>query len=640
MKRYTFLFLLVAGFVAFIVSCASPGSPDGGAYDETPPKLVKTTPVEGAVNAKHKKIVLVFDEFVKMENANEKVIVSPPQLMEPEIEAYGKKVTVNLQDSLKSNTTYTIDFSDAIEDNNEGNPLGNYAYTFSTGATIDTMEVSGTVLNAENLEPIKGILVGLHSNMNDTAFQKTTFDRVARTDSRGHFVIRGIKKGNYRIYALQDADQDFRFNQQSEMLAFSHDTISPYGKPDVRQDTSWVDSLHYDSVMQVKYTHYFPDNIVLRAFREQNTTRYLVRNTRPSHNFFTLVFSTWSDSLPVIHGLNFNERNAFFVDKPKADRDSITYWIRDSLLYQKDSLNFTLSYLHTDSLGKLVPQTDTLLLVPRVKWERVVKMQQEKVKDWQKAQRKKRKDGLTVDSVMPPEPLEFEAKNTGSSDPDKNPLFLFKEPVLKIDTSKIHLSLKVDTLYHPARYVLRQRSDDLKAYELFGEWKMEQEYKIKVDSAAFVSLYGKVNKPFEAALSIKKPADYATLYLTVTGADSCAWVQLLDKSDQVVKEQAAYGGKADFYYLSPGEYYMRLFMDANHNGRWDTGDFRKGLQPETVYYYPGVLKLKSDWEFDQTWDVTSKPVEKQKPMEITKQKPEAEKTIRNRNAERLRNLRR
>lgn len=638
MKKTTYLFLLIAGFISFIVSCANPGTPDGGPYDETPPKLVKTTPVAGTVHAKQRKITLIFNEYVKIENANEKVIVSPPQMADPEIEAYGKKVTVNLIDTLKPNTTYTIDFSDAIEDNNEGNPLGNYAYTFSTGASIDTMEVSGTILDASNLEPIKGILVGLHSDLNDSAFIKKPFDRVARTDSRGHFVIKGVAKGKYRIYALMDADQDFKVSQQSEMLAFSNDTIEPYGKPDVRQDTSWVDSLHYDSVMTVHYTHYYPDNIVMRAFRPTLTDRYLVRSSRPDTYFFNLIFSTWSDSLPVIKGLNFNEKNAFFIDKPKADRDSITYWIRDSLLYKKDSLNFTLTYLHTDSLGKLVSQTDTLLLMPKMRWARVQSLQKEKIKDWQKEQRKNAKKGLSYDSIMPPDPLNFEVQNSGSTDPDKNPLFVFKEPVTKIDTSKIHLELKVDSLYQPARFLFRQRQEDLKSYELFGEWQMGQEYKLHVDSAAFIGLYGKVSKPYDGTLNLKKEDAYSTLFVKLVGTDSCAIVQLLDKSDKIVKEVNGYTGQANFYYITPGEYYLRLYLDRNHNNKWDTGDFKKDLQAEEVYYYPGMLKLKAQWEFDQTWDITTTPFTKQKPLDITKQRPDAAKTIRNRNAERARNL--
>lgn len=233
------LLLLVAGVV--VSSCARMGRPDGGWYDETPPHVIETTPAEGSAHAKSNKIIIHFNEFVKIDNPTENVVVSPPQLEAPEIKSTGKGIVVDLKDSLKQNTTYTIDFSDAITDNNEGNPLGNYTYSFSTGDEIDTMEVSGYVLEAENLEPIQGILVGLYADLSDTVFQKKPMLRVSRTDGYGHFVVRGIKKGTYKVYALQDADGNYIFNQKSEKLAFLGDLITPSSKPDIRQDTIWTD---------------------------------------------------------------------------------------------------------------------------------------------------------------------------------------------------------------------------------------------------------------------------------------------------------------------------------------------------------------------------------------------------------------
>ena len=200
--------------VLLIAACASVGSPDGGPYDETPPVFLGCTPKPFALGVKEKRVTLEFDEFIKIEKAAEKVVISPPQVTQPIIKTSGKSIIVELDDSLKANTTYSIDFSDAIVDNNEGNPLGNFALLFSTGEQIDTFAVSGTVLNAQNLEPIKGILVGLHSNLADTAFTKLPFDRVSRTDADGRFTVRGIAPGKYRAYALQDANQNYRFDQK------------------------------------------------------------------------------------------------------------------------------------------------------------------------------------------------------------------------------------------------------------------------------------------------------------------------------------------------------------------------------------------------------------------------------------------
>ena len=248
-----------------LTSCARMGNPDGGWYDETPPKVLGATPADKATEVKAQKVKISFDEFVKIDNPTENVIVSPPQLQAPEIKATGKSIEVKLLDSLKANTTYTIDFSDAISDNNEGNPLGNYTYSFSTGAEIDTMEVSGYVVAAENLEPVKGILVGLYANLADSAFEKQPMLRVSRTDSRGHFVIKGVKRGTYRVYALQDVDGNYQFNQKSEMIAFNHELIKPSVMDDTRQDTLWSDSLHIADIKRVGYAHFLPDNITLCA---------------------------------------------------------------------------------------------------------------------------------------------------------------------------------------------------------------------------------------------------------------------------------------------------------------------------------------------------------------------------------------
>lgn len=227
----------------------------------------------------------------RLEDATSKVTVSPPQLEMPEINASGKKIVVELQDSLKENTTYTIDFSDAISDNNEGNPLGNYTYSFSTGDQIDTLEVSGYVLDASNLEPVKGIKVGLYNDLADSAFKTKPMLRVSQTDSRGHFVIKGVAPGTYRAYALKDVDGDFRFTQKGEMIGFNHDTFVPSFKPDVRTDTIWRDSLHIDALKQIPYTHFLPDDITLLAFTQLQTDRFLLKTERKDAEKFSMFFS-------------------------------------------------------------------------------------------------------------------------------------------------------------------------------------------------------------------------------------------------------------------------------------------------------------------------------------------------------------
>ena len=362
-----------------LASCARMGRPDGGWYDETPPHVVAAYPEDGGTNVTAKKVRILFDEFIKIENATEKVVVSPPQMEQAEIKSTGKRIEVQLKDSLLPNTTYTIDFSDAISDNNEGNPLGNYTYSFATGDHIDTLEVAGCVLQADNLEPVKGILVGLYGEMEDSCFIKKPMLRVARADSRGRFIIRGVAPGNYRIYALQDQDGDYRFSQKSEQIAFSCDTITPSFCDAVRQDTTWIDSLHIKDITRVGYTRFTPDNIVLRAFNETLTDRFFLKAERQEPDHFTLFFSYGDKSLPELRGLNFDDSNAFIIE-PTIRRDTITYWLRDTTLVNQDTLSIELKYMATDTLGCLQPQTDTLQILSKLPYAKRLKDAQKEYK--------------------------------------------------------------------------------------------------------------------------------------------------------------------------------------------------------------------------------------------------------------------
>ena len=369
MKPFVRRLLGAAVSVAVLYSCASVGRLEGGPIDEEPPHFVTGSPLPGALHNKKSKISIEFDEFIKLEKANEKVVISPPQVQQPEIKANGKRVVVNLQDTLKANTTYTIDFADAIQDNNEGNPMQGFTYTFSTGAELDSMAIAGTLLDASNLEPVKGVLVGLHANLADSAFTTLPFDRVGRTDSRGQFSIRGVSPGKYRIYGLMDADQTFTFNQKSEVIAFNDSLVIPRMEERIRMDTAWVDSLTYDTIVERKYMHYLPDDLILRAFKEFNYSQYLIKSERLVPQKFTFYFAGQADTLPTLKGLNFDERDAFVIEKNPRN-DTIHYWVKDSLLFKQDTLAISLTYLYTDTLNQLVSRTDTLNLVSKQKYKK------------------------------------------------------------------------------------------------------------------------------------------------------------------------------------------------------------------------------------------------------------------------------
>lgn len=621
-----------------VYSCASMGNPDGGPYDEEPPKFVRSTPKPFAINSKEKKVTIEFDEFIKLEKAAEKVVVSPPQLEQPEIKASGRKVVVGLVDSLRPNTTYTIDFADAIVDNNEGNPLGNYAFTFSTGTTIDTMEVSGTVLSASDLEPVKNIQVGLHSDLSDSAFMKKPFDRVSRTDSRGHFSIRGIAPGKYRIYALMDGNQNYLFDSKTEMIAFSDSIIIPAMEDAMRQDTIWKDSLTIDTIKSVGYTRFLPDDIILRAFKEENDRQCLTRSERDKENHFVLTFSARADTLPTLKGLNFDERDAFIIEKTDRN-DSICYWIKDSLIYQMDTLEIQMDYLATDTLDRLVPQTDTLFLANKLTRAEREKLEAKAAEEKEKERKKKEKKGEKIE----PEPTKFLTLNVDAPsafDLDRNVYLSFDEPVASIDTAAIHMEIKKDSLWEEIPFLFVSDSVLPRKYEILAEWEPEKEYQLSIDSMAFKGVYGLHTNKVKQTMKVKKLNEYGTILLNITGADSTAVVELLDGSGKVLRQQRITPqNTADFYYLNPGtKFYIRLFNDRNGNGVWDTGKYSEHLQPEEVYYFPKVWEMKANFDFEENWNINAVPVEKQKLDEIKKQKPEETKKIQDRNKERARKL--
>ncbi len=645
MERKNLLLCLLA--LLLTAACASIGNPDGGRFDETPPRVVGSSPADGAVNVSKRKVQILFDEYIKLEKASEKVVISPPQIEPANVRADGKRVKVDFYDSLRANTTYTIDFSDAIEDNNEGNPMGQYTFSFSTGDVIDTMQVSGRVLNAADLEPIKGIMVGLYpadSTWNDTLFRTRPFLRVSRTNGEGRFTIKGVKDGAYRVRALEDKDGDFVFSQKNERVAFDTMVYVTGSFPDVRMDTVWRDSLWYDSIRVVPYTHYTPDDVLLLAFLEDGQERHLLKTAYPEPTNFTFYFTAPSDSTPRIKGLNFDER--CLVADASLKNDTVTFWVTDTaLIHRQDTLSMILSYMETDTLGQLVVTNDTLDLSPKTTYAKIAAERSKQIEAWEKdreRRQKKAKKPLPYEE-NPYERTWLEAgfKPSGSLAPNQNVRYLAKEPILEVDTTKIHFYVKKDTDWLPAPFLFMPEERSAKSYMLYAEWEPGQKYRFVMDTAAVVSVLEHESKSVRQEFHVRAVEEYGSIFIHVISPDTGVVVQLLSKNDKVEAQQRTdKEGNADFFFMKPGEYYMRCYVDANGNGQWDTGDYASGLQPERVYYFGKPLPLKARWDLRQDWDIRAVDVARQKPMAITKQKPDKEKKLKNRNAERDREMQR
>lgn len=640
--RNTMLVAACAYVIAVLVaSCARMGQPDGGWYDEVPPKVVGATPGERATKVNQQKMEIRFSEYIKVDNPTENIIFCPPQLEMPEIKATGKSVKIELKDTLMPNTTYTIDFSNAISDNNEGNPMGNYTYVFSTGEQIDTLEVSGYVLEAETLEPVKGSLVGLYSNLEDSAFTTQPMLRVGRTDGDGQFRIRGIAPGKYRIFSLMDSDGDYKLSQRGEMLGYSHDIIVPTCKPDIYQDTIWMDSLRISDIKRVPYTHFLPDDVCIRAFTQKLTDRYLIKTERQNPEKFSVYFSTPSDTLPKLRALNFNDSAAFVIETSEQI-DTITYWLKDTTLVNQDTLRVEMTYSMTDSLGAMIEQTDTIDLLPKISYEKRQKLKADKIEEWTKKAEKERKKGREPRERHPDSlALKTEIVIPSKMAPNQNITLRFETPLQKLDTAAIHLYSKIDTLWYVSPVEIVKEGLPPRTYMIKGEWRPGIEYSLEIDSAAFTDIYGTVSDPVTQGVKIASEEDFGSLFVNMRGIrnDSAqVIVEMLDKSGNMKAQSIAQDGTAEFYYVQAGEYYLRCIIDANRNGKWDTGDYDLDLQPEEVYYLPESVECKEKWDITKDFNINSHPLYLQKPRSMVKQKGEQKKKTIDRNLKRAQDL--
>lgn len=640
--RNTMLVAACAYVIAVLVaSCARMGQPDGGWYDEVPPKVVGATPGERATKVNQQKLEIRFSEYIKVDNPTENIIFCPPQLEMPEIKATGKSVKIELKDTLMPNTTYTIDFSNAISDNNEGNPMGNYTYVFSTGEQIDTLEVSGYVLEAETLEPVKGSLVGLYSNLEDSAFTTQPMLRVGRTDGDGQFRIRGIAPGKYRIFSLMDSDGDYKLSQRGEMLGYSHDIIVPTCKPDIYQDTIWMDSLRISDIKRVPYTHFLPDDVCIRAFTQKLTDRYLIKTERQNPEKFSVYFSTPSDTLPKLRALNFNDSAAFVIETSEQI-DTITYWLKDTTLVNQDTLRVEMTYSMTDSLGAMIEQTDTIDLLPKISYEKRQKLKADKIEEWTKKAEKERKKGREPRERHPDSlALKTEIVIPSKMAPNQNITLRFETPLQKLDTAAIHLYSKIDTLWYVSPVEIVTEGMPPRTYMIKGEWRPGIEYSLEIDSAAFTDIYGTVSDPVTQGVKIASEEDFGSLFVNMRGIrnDSAqVIVEMLDKSGNMKAQSIAQDGTAEFYYVQAGEYYLRCIIDANKNGKWDTGDYDLDLQPEEVYYLPESVECKEKWDITKDFNINSHPLYQQKPRSMVKQKGEQKKKTIDRNLKRAQDL--
>lgn len=587
------LALVVIGFAFFYLvfntSCANIGTPTGGPKDSIPPVVLKTIPELRGKNYLGKDIRITFDEFIIPDEVSEKLVISPPMKKKPQIKMKGKTLIVEFQQDLKKNTTYSIDFKDAIADNNEKNPIKDMRFSFSTGDSYDSLRVSGYVKNAFTQEPVEKALVMLHRKSDYTAFIDSIPDYIGTTNKEGFFMIDNVAKGDYRLYALTDADNSFTYNAKAEMIAFDDSIIVPSAKYNAHTDTVIQGK---DTLLVTGHVDYSPTTRYLMMFEEVKFDQFLNSSKRTQGNKCDFYFAeSLSDSFKVNLLKPRPTNNNWSYIESNVKRDSITVWLTDTVFSKSDTLKFELQYEALDSLNRMHLKHDTL----------------EMAYESAKAPKTKRKKGEPV-----PIPTINLTTNINSSAHDLYQRIMIEapEPLTSFDTTKVRLYAFEDTIKTRLNVEIKKDPNSVRKYYIEHLWNSNASYELKIDSAVAYNIYGHPSKKLDVKFKTQKEDYYGKIVLTLKGLTDAAIVQLLanDKDEKVLQKIQVLGdGKIEFPYLKPEKYKLKIIIDSNKNGKWDTGYLAQGIQPEKVVYFPKIIKVRSNFEFAETWDIKFKP---------------------------------
>ncbi|MBP8790275.1 MAG: Ig-like domain-containing protein [Breznakibacter sp.] len=569
MKNRRIHLLLILASLFSLWYCANPGTPTGGPKDEKPPVLVNSTPKQNALNFNGKTIELEFDELIQLKDANQKFVVSPPVNKRPIIDPRGKNIRITFEEELQPATTYTLDFADAISDNNESNILDNFRFSFSTGESTDSMAVSGNLFDAYDLSPADGILMFLHRNLEDSAFVKLVPNRIAKTDAKGRFSIQNVAPGEYRLYALDDLNRNYKFDQRGEQIAFVKEVVVPSFEYRMVND-----SITPDSIVAREQLFYTPDSIQMHLFKEKPVDQYLKSEERKQANKLSFMFN-----LPLSRNARFAfpgrpQNDQPFVMERSLQNDTVTLWLTDSLMYKQDSLKIAVNYPALDSLLNPIERIDTLDM-----WHFTVEQKKRRKKD--------EKEEIPALKINVPSTIDLYA-----------PLnIILPTPAKYADQAGLKLFLKSDTLQNNLTFNFEQDTLNVRRYKLQYNWQPGEEYVLAMDSATFIDFYGVANKPINQNFSIRKLDSYGTLYINVANPQPNYLIQIINRDEKVLRQSyVPTSGKIAFRYIKVGEYMLKMVDDTNRNGVWDTGDYANHTLPETVFYYPEKVNVRANWD--------------------------------------------
>jgi len=533
-----------------IISCAKMGSLGGGAKDTVAPVVEKCIPDNGSVHFAGRKAEIYFNEYVSLKDLNSKMIVSPPIVPAPDVVVSGKKIIIRINpDSLQNSRTYQINFGNAIVDVNEGNPLNGFVYSFSTGDVIDSLKLSGTVIDAQTLKPVEGVVVSLYSWENRENFRTYIPQYLTFTDKYGVFQLEYLAEGNYAILALKDANNNYYFDQATESIAFFNTPVSPSTRLTSPQSDSMQQGLNN-----------MPEQINLKLFTEDRQQQYILKTERSEPGKIQIVFAQPNRKAPEFT-LKGNPESVFNLSK---NNDTLSIWMTNNLNASADSVTVFLRYYSDNSFTQLIADTAYGVI--------------------------SNKSSIAKFTVSIAKQQELFA-----------PIgLMFSNPIATTDATKVLISENKNG-EDPISFSFEKTVNPCK---LSIESALESggTYYLILAQGAFTDIYQQKSNADTLSFTMKRTGDYGSLIVILPGTNEAAFAELL-LQDKVKYKASSVEGKIVFENILVGKYSIRITQDLNNNGYWDSGNLEKYLQPEPVYYYIGEYEVRSNWQHELEWAV-------------------------------------
>lgn len=589
LKKNIFLFTAI-----FLIGngCAKIGTISGGDKDLKPPVMVGSLPDNYATNFKEKRVRIDFDEFIQLKDVNQQFNVSPPLNKKAKVWIKNKSVVVDYTDTLKENTTYTLNFGNSIADNNEGNILTNFEFVFSTGNYIDSMGIRGKVLDAFTLKPSKDpMLAMLYDDFSDSVIYKKVPIFTGRTNKDGYYAINNVAPGKYNLIVINDKNFNYKYDPVTEPLAFAdtililESSVFQTIKPEIQEftiDTTQKDStkmFHRKSNQELRQER---NSLManMLTFTELDKKQYIKNYYRTDKKLITIALNK-----PLIHDslelkLQYFDVSGWYKIEMQPKHDSINFWITDSIVYNCDTLRTLVQYWAVNKQFDTVWKTDTLNIRYIAKEETVKK----------KGQVKEDKMTVKIESASPAE--------LGT-----DPAITLQYPLDNLNLSKLDLQQKVDTVFFPVKFKIVPDSVLPRKYNIESNWQEQTQYKLTILPGSFNNIYNLKHDTIVSNLSFQKEDYYGKLTITVTNVKVPVIVQLLDKESVVYEQYLNTNGPVVFKYIKPKLYTLKIIYDKNLDRKYTTGDYMQKIQPEKVLFYKEDINVRSNWEMDLNWEI-------------------------------------